>query len=66
MPMTKFERIAHNIRLDPVCSDWLKSAVEALSHRDPVDAVNDADLLALIMRGRLDEITALHVNAPKV
>jgi hypothetical protein len=41
---------------DPSASHWLKDALTALLKRDPVDAVNDAELLADIMRSRLSEM----------
>lgn len=41
---------------DPAVSYWLKGAVRALMERDPVDAANDADVLAKIMGER---VTAL-------
>lgn len=41
---------------DPSASYWLKEAIKALLQRDPVDAVNDSEVLAEIMRARLSEI----------
>ncbi|QSB03787.1 hypothetical protein JWZ98_23035 (plasmid) [Methylomonas sp. EFPC1] len=36
----------HNkILNDPAASDWLKNALRAALVRDPVDAVNDAEIL---------------------
>lgn len=40
---------------DPSASCWLKDALNALLKRDPVDAVNDAEVLAEVMRSRLSE-----------
>ena len=37
---------------DPTTSYWLKDAIKALWARDPVDAANDTELLADIMRRR--------------
>lgn len=41
---------------DPACSYWLKTAIGNLVQRDPVDALNDAECLADLMRGRLEEL----------
>jgi len=34
---------------DPSASGWLKVALETAMNRDPVDAANDADLLAKVL-----------------
>jgi hypothetical protein len=39
-------------------STWLKNALMAALDRDPVDAVNDAELLAMVLWHRADQITA--------
>lgn len=41
---------------DPSASDWLKTALRAQLERDPVDAANDADVLAEILRLKLAEV----------
>jgi hypothetical protein len=38
---------------DPATSRWLKHGLEAALIRDPVDALNDALLLAEVLRDRL-------------
>jgi len=38
---------------DPAASFWLKSTVRAALERDPVDALNDALVLAAILDARL-------------
>jgi hypothetical protein len=38
---------------DPSTSHWLKSAIEAAMARDPVDALNDALVLAEVLDGHL-------------
>ncbi|MGB8421380.1 hypothetical protein HHL24_35395 [Paraburkholderia sp. RP-4-7] len=48
--------LAAKICSDPSASYWLKEAIKALLKRDPVDAVNDSEVLAEIMRARLSEI----------
>ena len=44
---------------DPATSYWLKSAIEAALERDPVDALNDALVLAAVLDGRLREYLEL-------
>ena len=39
------ERRIEAVIADPAASDWLRSAARAAIARDPVDAVNDADVL---------------------
>ena len=42
---------------DPSCSYWLqKNLAELLNNFDPVDAVNDAELLLSVVSARLEEI----------
>jgi len=41
---------------DPAASDWLKTALRAALARDPVDAVNDAEILCEALKQRLDDI----------
>jgi hypothetical protein len=38
---------------DPAASDWLKGALRSALERDPVDALNDALLLAATLEERL-------------
>jgi hypothetical protein len=38
---------------DPTASDWLKGALRSALERDPVDALNDALLLAGTLEERL-------------
>lgn len=45
--------IPQELLSDPSVSDWLKSALRDALHRDPVDAVNDAELLAAVLDERL-------------
>ena len=44
---------------DPVVSDWLKVALTEAIERDPVDALNDALLLAQTLDDRLRETLGL-------
>lgn len=41
---------------DPSTSYWLRHALAQLEQRDPVDAANDAEILALIFRARANEL----------
>jgi hypothetical protein len=51
---------AHVVLADPSTSFWLKSAIEAALTRDPVDALNDALVLAAILDGRLRDVFGLN------
>jgi hypothetical protein len=41
------------ILADPAASEWLKSALRSLAERDPIDALNDALLLAATLEERV-------------
>ncbi|WP_172600129.1 hypothetical protein [Sulfuricystis multivorans] len=41
---------------DPSASFWLKEALRKSITRDPVDALNDAEVLVAVLKGRLDRI----------
>jgi hypothetical protein len=41
---------------DPSASNWLKNALRDALKRDPVDAANDAELLAVILSKRAMDI----------
>jgi len=45
---------------DPGASDWLKTALTTALDRDPVDATNDAEILAGLLARNLDLIFSLH------
>ena len=51
----------------PGTSTWMKLALSTALERDPVDAVNDAELLAIVLRHRAEVIqsTALAAVAIK-
>ncbi len=49
---------ANNILNDPAASFWLKQAVRDALQRDPVDALIDAVALSVVLRRRLEHITA--------
>jgi hypothetical protein len=44
-------------------SYWLKSAIEAALARDPVDAMNDALVLAAVLDDRLREVLELDTRS---
>ena len=50
---------AQVVLADPSTSYWLKSAIEAALTRDPVDALNDALVLAAVLDGRLRDVLGL-------
>ncbi len=41
------------ILADPQASEWLKSALKSATERDPIDAFNDALVLAATLEERL-------------
>ncbi|QMI49934.1 hypothetical protein [Burkholderia sp. MBR-1] len=52
--MTPIEQVIR----DPSASDWLKRALESALQRDPIDAANDAEILAELLRSRGDAMVA--------
>jgi hypothetical protein len=44
---------SQEIHTDPRASEWLKWALKSASERDPIDALNDALLLAATLEDRL-------------
>ena len=55
--MKSYEQRKNELLASHATSDWLKRAVLALDKRDPVDAEEDADALADLMRKRVTEET---------
>ncbi len=45
---------------DPAITYWFKDALRDLLERDPVDAANDAELLAQVMRERCNACLGEH------
>jgi hypothetical protein len=41
---------------DPAASLWLQTALRSALCRDPVDAANDSEILARLLRERCDQI----------
>jgi hypothetical protein len=44
---------SESILTDPASSEWLKAALQSVADRDPVDALNDALVLAASLEERL-------------
>ncbi len=44
---------SQEILADPQASEWLKSALKSATERDPIDALNDALVLAATLEERL-------------
>ena len=44
---------------DPAASKWLKAALREAVRRDPVDALNDAIVLAAVLESHLREVLEL-------
>jgi len=40
---------------DPAASDWFKTVLNSALQRDPVDALNDVEVLVTILRDELDK-----------
>jgi hypothetical protein len=51
--------VARELLADPAASSWIKSALEAALERDPVDALNDALLLASTLEAHLRAVLEL-------
>ena len=50
-----------SVLADPSASKHLKEVLERWLERDPVDAVNDAEVLLCVLQKRLDQIFANHL-----
>jgi hypothetical protein len=50
--------------MDPARSDWLRLAIRMASSRDPVDAVNDAELLSGVLEERCAAIVECQASQP--
>ena len=56
--MTKQPEIDH-VLADPAASVWLRDALRSALDRDPVDAANDAEVLAQLLDQRCQEMLRL-------
>lgn len=63
-------RTAEDVFADPAASNWLKAVLQSALLRDPVDAVNDVEMLAEILRTNIHKLTAqdlfLNLTAKKI
>ena len=51
---------------DPSVSHWLRNALSSALERDPVDAANDAGLLAVVLDKRASDIVAASLATSSV
>lgn len=51
-PNTEAQQVEHAILHSPATSEWLRSSFKAAQHRDPLDALHDAEALAAVLRAR--------------
>jgi hypothetical protein len=58
-PIQEAELEGEEILEDPSASDWLKVALRSALERDPVDALNDALVLAATLEERLRAVLDL-------
>ena len=49
---------AEEIIAMPDCSTWLRNSLITALNRDPIDAANDAEMLALVLAARAGAIMA--------
>jgi hypothetical protein len=54
--MSDINQVIANIMDSPSTSTWLRNALRSALSRDCVDAANDAELLATLLRKRTDYI----------
>ena len=50
-----------SVLADPSASKYIKEVLEQWLKRDPVDAVNDAEVLLHVLQKRLDQIFTNHL-----
>lgn len=55
-PQTGYLEVRAAVIADASVSYWLRAAMAALEKRDPLDALKDAELLALLAQLRAQEI----------
>lgn len=49
---------------DPASSTWIKNALLSALERDPVDAANDAEVLAIALQEWCDAVLAKNLDLP--
>lgn len=52
----RFQEAINEVLADPSATRWLKAQLVLASHRDPVDALNDATLLTQFLKDWVDDI----------
>ena len=52
--------VIETVMKDPSASYWLRDALKSALQRDPVDAANDAEFLALVLQARCEAL--LNIN----
>lgn len=50
----------------PGMSAWLKSALSAALHRDPISVLNDLEILNLLLRNRSELLIAEKLGSPNL
>lgn len=61
MTLSKYEQ---QLKKDPATSFWLRDQLKATEKRDPIDALNDAELLVSSLKARLETLHR-HQNKDK-
>ncbi|MGK2231132.1 MAG: hypothetical protein ACI92O_000290 [Colwellia sp.] len=54
--MDNIEQLETTLINDPSTSYWLKQQLQITMTRDPLDGLNDAELLVMVLKFRLDNI----------
>lgn len=54
--MDNIEQLETALINDPSTSYWLKQQLQITMTRDPLDGLNDAELLVMVLKFRLDNI----------
>lgn len=53
----KTNNLEQTLLSDPSTSNWLKEQLDLTKKRDPVDALNDAEVLVTVLESRLKTVT---------
>ncbi|HAS2609587.1 TPA: hypothetical protein P7L42_003347 [Vibrio cholerae] len=53
----KTNNLEQTLLSDPSTSNWLKEQLDLTKSRDPVDALNDAEVLVTVLESRLNTVT---------
>ncbi|EGR0524952.1 TPA: hypothetical protein P7L52_003228 [Vibrio cholerae] len=52
----KTNNLEQTLLSDPSTSNWLKEQLDLTKKRDPVDALNDAEVLVTVLESRLNTV----------